>query len=215
MLLSLRIFKNQVKNTLTRLSGYKYNEAVHESYSEELQKQGIVYERNKTNEGFNSFLDNIKPKSSISTNMHTKKTFGFDRLQIDAVSELRSAANSFETTGDILEVGGLVTGQPEVVYVGEIIGVTGTVVNAGLDLIESESTGKTVINIGIEVGVSLAFGTIAKKGVNASEKVAGEAFVLEGKNNTTEVIINLSTKGKEKIFEEFVTPKLLLETDKK
>ena len=46
--------QNQVKNTLTRLSGYKYDEAVHESYSEDLQRQGIVYERNKTNEGVDS-----------------------------------------------------------------------------------------------------------------------------------------------------------------
>ena len=207
--------QNQVKNVLTRLSGYKFDEAVHESYSEDLQKQGIVYERNKTNEGINSFLDNIKPKASISTNMHSKKSFGFDTLEVDVEAELREAANSFESTGDILEVGGLVTGQPEVVLVGEIIGITGTVINAGLDLVESDSTGKTVTNILIESGVSFAFGSIAKKGVKASRKVAGETFVKQGKNITTEAIIELSTKGKEKIFDEFVTPQILLETYKK
>lgn len=117
----------------------------------------------------------------------------------------KTIGEGLEVTGDAVTYTGIATAQPEIVAAGETISGTGTAMNAIVDI----SDGKPIENVAMEAAVSVGFGELGKAGVKATQKAAGEEFVKSGANKVSESIIEGTVKVYEKLFDNYVTPKIL------
>ncbi|MCF6297574.1 MAG: DUF6443 domain-containing protein [Flavobacteriaceae bacterium] len=103
-----------------------------------------------------------------------------------------------ENIGDAGSVLSIATGQVEFLPITEGISTAGSLINAGVDY----SDGKPLVGIGVEFGVSAAFGELGDQMVKGIRRVAGKEFIEAGKNKVSESII----QGTVKVWESIFTP---------
>lgn len=120
------------------------------------------------------------------------------------LTNIEQTAGALQMGGDGITAIGIMTGQPEIVGVGELVSNIGLGVEILNDFSTKGLNGGTAGSAALKVGLNVGFGKITDAGVTATRAVAGEAAVEAGKNVVSESIIQGTTMTAGKITETII-----------
>lgn len=112
-----------------------------------------------------------------------------------------------QSVGDGVTAIGIVTGQPEIVAAGGIIGKVGLGVGIVDNFANNGFNKETVTDALVKVSINVALDKLGDVGVSATRRVAGEEAVKIGGNKVSESIIQANTMAAEKIVDKIVEDK--------
>lgn len=105
---------------------------------------------------------------------------------------VRDGADGMETGGDVITAAGIVTGQPEVIAIGQGVSGVGTAINGTMDALEGNYA--KVVETGVKEIVTGGMGTLAKDNVN---------------DKVQEYIIDAQIETVDKLYDKYVSPTLM------
>ncbi|WP_370032348.1 RHS repeat-associated core domain-containing protein [Flavobacterium sp. 28YEA47A] len=108
---------------------------------------------------------------------------------------VRDGASGMETGGDVITTAGIVTGQPEVIAIGQGISGVGKTINATIDIAEGNYT--KVTETAVKEVVTGGLGTAAKSSTN---------------NEVQEYIIDAQIQALDKLYDEYISPIIITPT---
>ncbi|MBV7269213.1 hypothetical protein KCG49_08435 [Winogradskyella sp. WHY3] len=113
----------------SKVSGHQNN--LHRAIGNRIEAHRTGKEKSNVTVG-NISVDQVRDAQTMS-----ESAKGIASETIDSGKEiLRDGANALESTGDTITYFGIVTGQPEIIAVGEVISGVGTGINVSVDLVE-------------------------------------------------------------------------------
>ena len=120
-----------------------------------------------------------------------------------AKSGLKQSGELLSGVGDGLSYGGMATFQPELVKVGEVIGLPGNLMEKADDIIMNNGSKESIIRNSVSVGTQILFGKLADLGVLGTKKVSGGID-----NKISEFIIKNMTGEIGKVYDKAIQEKL-------
>lgn len=121
------------------------------------------------------------------------------------------SASVLQNSGDLLTATGIVSGQPELIIAGDLLGIVGLGIEVSNSFYNEGFNSETIMKNGAKLGINYFSGKLGEAGIKATKSVAGKAAVEAGANAVSETIIQGTTftggKVAEKLSEEVLKDK--------